>query len=86
MYIKLAIQSREIKAVELLPCTSSLIIKDLKEPVRQRRKTKGAVFKHTGNLTFEQVKTIAKKQAHKSLSRDMSGTVKEVLGSWYDII
>jgi len=59
-----------------------LIIKDLKEPVRQRRKAKGAVFKHTGNLTFEQVKTIAKKMLHKSLSRELSGTVKEVLGSW----
>ena len=82
----MSIQAREIKNIELLPCTSSLIIKDLKEPVRQRRKTKGAVFKHTGNLTFDQVKAIAKKMQYKSLSREFVGTVKEVLGSWYNRI
>jgi large subunit ribosomal protein L12e len=81
IYVKLSIQSREIKAVELLPTCSALIIKDLKEPVRQRRKNKGAVYKHTGNLTLEQVKNIAKKMNHKTLSREFKGTVKEVLGS-----
>ncbi len=80
----MSIQTREIKNVELFPCTSSYIIKDLKEPVRQRRKTKGAIFKHTGNLTMEQVKTIAKKMTHKSLSRELVGGILEVLGSWYD--
>jgi len=81
IYVKLSIQSREIKAVELLPTCSAFIIKDLKEPVRQRRKNKGAVYKHTGNLTFEQVKNIAKKMKEKTLSREFKGTVKEVLGS-----
>ncbi len=81
IYVKLSIQSREIKAVEMMPTCSALIIKDLKEPIRQRRKNKGAVYKHTGNLTMEQVKTIAKKMSHKTLSREMKGTVKEVLGS-----
>jgi len=82
MYVKLHIQSREIKKVDLLPCCASLIIKDLKEPIRQRRKIKGSIHKHSGNLTFEQVKTIAKKMREKSLARDMAGTVKEVLGTW----
>jgi large subunit ribosomal protein L12e len=81
LYVNLSIQAREIKQVELLPTSSSLIIKDLKEPVRQRRKVKGAVYKHTGNLTFEQVKTIAKKMSHKTLARELKGTVKEVLGT-----
>jgi len=81
LYVRLTIQSREIKQVELLPTCSALIIKDLKEPIRQRRKVKGAVYKHTGNLTFEQVKTIAKKMAHKTLARESVGTVKEVLGT-----
>jgi len=81
IYVKLSIQSREIKAVEMMPTCSALIIKDLKEPIRQRRKNKGAVYKHTGNLTMEQVKTIAKKMNHKTLSREFKGTVKEVLGS-----
>jgi large subunit ribosomal protein L12e len=64
-----------------MPTCSALIIKELKEPVRQRRKVKGAIYKHTGNLSFEQVKTIAKKMAHKTLAREFKGTVKEVLGS-----
>jgi large subunit ribosomal protein L12e len=81
LYVKLSIQAREIKQVELLPTSSSLIIKDLKEPVRQRRKVKGSVHKHTGNLSYEQVKTIAKKMSHKTLSREMKGTIKEVLGT-----
>jgi large subunit ribosomal protein L12e len=81
LYCRLSIQAREIKQVELLPTCSAYIIKELKEPIRQRRKVKGSVFKHSGNLTFEQVKTIAKKMREKSLAREMKGTVKEVLGT-----
>jgi large subunit ribosomal protein L12e len=81
LYVKLSIQAREIKKVELLPTSSAYIIKDLKEPVRQRRKVKGSTHKHTGNISFEQVKNIAKKMREKSLSREFKGTVKEVLGT-----
>lgn len=81
LYAKLSIQAREIKKVELFPTCSAYIIKDLKEPIRQRRKVKGTVYKHTGNITFAQVKTIATKMKEKSLSRDLKGTLKEVLGT-----
>jgi large subunit ribosomal protein L12e len=81
LYVRLSIQAREIKQVELLPTCSAYIIKELKEPVRQRRKVKGAVYKHTGNLSFEQVKNIAKKMKEKTLAREFKGTVKEVLGT-----
>ena len=81
LYVKLSIQSREIKNVELLPTCSAHIIKALKEPKRQRKKEKGAVYKHTGNLSLDQIKTIAKNMVNKSLSREMKGTVKEVLGT-----
>lgn len=81
LYVRLSIQAREIKQVELLPTSSAYIIKELKEPIRQRRKVKGSVYKHTGNLSFEQVKNIAKKMKDKSLAREFKGTVKEVLGS-----
>lgn len=81
IYVKLSIQSREIKKVEIFPTCSAHIIKALKEPVRQRRKVKNAVYKHTGNLTIEQVKEIAKKMQNKSLSKDLKAGVKEVLGS-----
>jgi large subunit ribosomal protein L12e len=81
LYVKLSIQAREIKKVDLFPTSSAYIIKELKEPVRQRRKVKGTVYKHTGNLTFDQVKNIAKKMRDKSLARELKGTVKEVLGT-----
>ena len=82
IYVKLSIQSREIRNVEVFPTCSAHIIKALKEPVRQRRKVKGAVYKHTGNLTLKQIETIAKEmQKSKSLSRELKGTVKEVLGT-----
>ena len=54
----------------------------MKEPKRQRKKKKRAVFKHTGNLTFDEIKKITQNNRPKSLSREMKGTVKEVLGSW----
>ena len=38
IYVKLSIQSREIKNVEVLPTCSAHIIKALKEPKRQRKK------------------------------------------------
>jgi len=80
--VKLSIQAREIKKIELLPTCSANIIKELKEPVRQRRKVKNSVYKHTGNLPFETIKNIAKKMmAGKSLSRELKGSVKEVLGT-----
>jgi large subunit ribosomal protein L12e len=81
LYVRLSIQAREIKKVDLLPTCSAYIIKELKEPIRQRRKVKGATYKHTGNLSFEQVKKIAKNMQEKSLAREFKGTVKEVLGT-----
>ena len=81
IYVKLSIQSREIKNVEVMPTCCAYIIKALKEPKRKRKKEKGAVFKHTGNLSFEQIKKIAENMRPKSLAREMKGTVKEVLGS-----
>ena len=81
IYVKLSIQSREIKNVEVIPTCSAHIIKALKEPKRQRKKEKGAVFKHTGNLPFDQIKKIAEKMREKSLAREMKGTIKEVLGT-----
>ena len=81
IYVKLSIQSREIKNVEVIPTCSAHIIKALKEPKRQRQKEKGAVFKHVGKLTFDTIKKIARDMQVKSLSRELKGTVKEVLGT-----
>lgn len=82
LYATLHIQSREIKKVDLLPTCSAMVIKELKEPVRQRRKVKAAVYKHNGNINFNAVKQVAQKMlAGKSLSRTLKAACKEVLGS-----
>ena len=82
LYVTLHIQAREIKKVDLLPTSSAMIIKELKEPVRQRRKVKAAVYKHSGNISMKAVKEIADKMfKSKSLARTLKGSVKEVIGS-----
>lgn len=82
IYATLHIQAREIKKVDVLPTCSAMIIKELKEPVRIRRKVKAAVYKHSGNINFKAVKEVAQKMvAGKSLSRTLKNAVKEVLGS-----
>ena len=43
--------------MEVIPTCSTYIIKALKEQHKcQRKKEKGAVFKHTRNLSFEKIK------------------------------
>lgn len=50
--VKLTIQNRQAK-VELIPSASSLIMRALKEPPRDRKKGPKNV-KHDGNLTIDQ--------------------------------
>jgi large subunit ribosomal protein L12e len=68
-----------VATIEILPSTACMVIKALKEPARDRKKEKN--IKHHGNLALETVIDIARKIRHKSLARDLSGTVKEVLGT-----
>eukprot|EP01118_Nematostelium_gracile_P009471 TRINITY_DN319_c0_g1_i1.p1 TRINITY_DN319_c0_g1~~TRINITY_DN319_c0_g1_i1.p1 ORF type:complete len:167 (+),score=52.66 TRINITY_DN319_c0_g1_i1:186-686(+) len=75
---KLIIQNRAAK-VEVIPSAASLIVKALKEPPRDRKKTKN--IKHDGNLTFDEIVEIAKLMRDRSMSRDFTGTVKEILGT-----
>lgn len=37
--------------------------------------------KHSGNITFEDVLTIARTMRPRSMARELSGTVKEILGT-----
>jgi large subunit ribosomal protein L12e len=79
---KLTIQNRQA-AVELVPNAASLIIKELKEPLRDRKKTKN--IKHNGNLTRDQILHVARSMRFKSQSRTLKGTLKEVLGTAFSI-
>ncbi|XP_002741477.1 large ribosomal subunit protein uL11-like [Saccoglossus kowalevskii] len=76
--VKLIIQNRQAK-VEVVPSASSLVIKALKEPPRDRKKQKNII--HSGNVSLEQVIEIARIMRPRSMARQLSGTVKEILGT-----
>jgi large subunit ribosomal protein L12e len=76
--VKLTIQNRQAK-VELVPSASSMVIKALKEPTRDKKTTKN--IKHNGNLSLDDVISIARTMRSKSLARTLAGTVKEILGT-----
>uniref|UniRef100_A0A452V242 Large ribosomal subunit protein uL11 n=1 Tax=Ursus maritimus TaxID=29073 RepID=A0A452V242_URSMA len=67
------------KKIEVVPSASALIIKALKEPPRDRKKQEN--IKHSGNITFDEIVNIARQMRHRSLARELSGTIKEILGT-----
>ncbi|GLV40157.1 Ribosomal protein L12 [Carabus blaptoides fortunei] len=76
--VQLKIQNRQA-SISVVPSAASLIIKALKEPPRDRKKVKN--IKHSGNITFDDIIAIAKQMRPRSMARQLSGTVKEVLGT-----
>merc|ERR1719384_179219 len=76
--VKLTIQNRAAK-VDVEPNATSLVIKTLKEPLRDRKKTKN--IKHSGNITKAQLFEVTRQMRYKSLAKEFKGTVKEVLGT-----
>ena len=76
--VKLIIQNRQAQ-IEVVPSAASLIIKALKEPVRDRKKVKNV--KHNGNLTLDEIIKIARTMRPRSMARKLDGTVKEILGT-----
>ncbi|XP_006899588.1 PREDICTED: 60S ribosomal protein L12-like [Elephantulus edwardii] len=76
--VKLTFQNRQAQ-IEVVPSASALIIKALKEPPRDRKKQKN--IKHSGNITFDEIVGIAWQMRHRSLARELSGTIKEILGT-----
>ena len=76
--VKLTVQNRQA-TVEVVPTSTSLVMKALKEPVRDRKKEKHV--KHNGNITLEDVYNVAKQLRARSYAKEFSGTVKEILGT-----
>jgi len=76
--VLLTIQNRQMD-ITVEPGVSALILKELKEPPRDRKKVKNV--QHNGSLSLDAVKEIAKKQRSRSLSKTLAGSVKEVLGT-----
>jgi large subunit ribosomal protein L12e len=68
--VKLTIQNRQA-AIDVVPSAASLIIKALKEPPRDRKKVKHV--KHNGNLTFDEIVSIARTMRARSMARKLEG-------------
>ncbi len=67
----------------MVPSASSLVIKALKEPPRDRKKEKN--IKHTKSIPLDEIIEIAKTMRFKSMSKDLKGTVKEILGTAFSV-
>jgi len=80
--VKLTIQNRQA-AVSVVPSASSLVIKALKEPPRDRKKEKN--IKHSKSITLDEVIEIARTMRFKSLSKELKGGVKEILGTAFSV-
>ncbi|XP_015784563.1 60S ribosomal protein L12 [Tetranychus urticae] len=76
--VKLTIQNRQA-TIDVVPSAASLIIRALKEPPRDRKKVKNV--KHSGNLSFDDILTIARAMRNRSMAKQLEGTVKEILGT-----
>lgn len=76
--VRLTIQNRQAK-VSVEPNASSLLIKELKEPFRDRKKVKN--IKHSGNIPKEKFLQVVREMRSKSQARELKGTAKEVLGT-----
>ena len=80
--VRLTIQNRQA-AVSVVPSASSLVIKALKEPPRDRKKEKN--IKHSKSITLDEVIEIARTMRFKSLAKELKGGVKEILGTAFSV-
>ena len=76
--VQLKCQNRAAE-INIKPSSSALLIKELGNYERDRKKVKN--INHKGNITFEQVKKVAKIMEEKSMAKNFTGTVKQVLGT-----
>jgi len=76
--VQLTVQNRQAK-VDIVPSASSLVIRCLKEPHRDRKKVKN--IKHSGNLSLDEIIGVARAMRPRSMARNLKGTIKEVLGT-----
>lgn len=71
-------QNRQAK-VSVIPSAAALVIKALKEPVRDRKKDKN--IQHNGNISLDDIKNIARIMRERSCAATFSGSCKEILGT-----
>ncbi|KAJ9466736.1 60S ribosomal protein L12-A [Diplonema papillatum] len=76
--VKLTVKNRQA-TVSVVPSASSLLVKALKEPPRDRKKVKN--IKHSGNIPLDQVIEIARVMWPKSMAKTLALCTKEILGT-----
>ncbi len=69
--------------MSVVPTASTLVIKALKEPPRDRKKEKN--IKHTKSVPLDEIIEIARTMRFKSFSKELKGTVKEILGTAFSV-
>ena len=76
--VQLKVQNRQATCT-VVPSAAALIIKALKEPPRDRKKVKN--IKHNGNITMDDIINAARVMRPRSMSKEFSGCMKEILGT-----
>jgi len=66
-----------------VPSASSLVIRALKEPPRDRKKEKN--IKHSKSIPLDEIIEIARIMRFKSLAKELKGTVLEILGTAFSV-
>lgn len=80
--VRLTIQNRQA-AVSVVPSASSLVIKALKEPPRDRKKEKN--IKHSKSVPLDDIIEIARQMRARSMAKALQGTVLEILGTAFSV-
>merc|ERR1712216_699827 len=75
---KLLVQNRKV-TVEVVPSATAMLIKALKEPPRDRKKVKH--ISHDGDISWEDIYSVARTMRSRSNAKTFQGTVLEVLGT-----
>ncbi|CAI7678225.1 60S ribosomal protein L12 [Penicillium manginii] len=80
--VRLTIQNRQA-TVSVVPSASSLVIKALKEPPRDRKKEKN--IKHNKSVAFDEIVEMARTMRPRSMAKTLQGTVLEILGTAFSV-
>eukprot|EP01060_Flectonema_neradi_P038142 TRINITY_DN792_c0_g1_i1.p1 TRINITY_DN792_c0_g1~~TRINITY_DN792_c0_g1_i1.p1 ORF type:complete len:166 (+),score=49.14 TRINITY_DN792_c0_g1_i1:123-620(+) len=76
--VKLTVKNRQA-TVSVVPSASSLLVKALKEPPRDRKKVKN--IKHDGNISIDEIIRIARVMWPSSMAKTLALCCKEILGT-----
>ncbi len=76
--VRLTVINR-VATIEVVPSAAAMVIKALKEPPRDRKKTKN--IKHNGDLALKDIIEIARSLRASSNAKTLAGSVKEILGT-----